>query len=52
MKLGLQVENLLDKEYSNALYGVSDPVTWATTYHPYQETGRTALASVTWTPTL
>lgn len=52
VKLGLQVENLLDKEYSNALYGVSDPVTWVTTYHPYQETGRTALASVTWTPTL
>ena len=43
--LGLKVDNVLDKDYSRALYGWP-PET------PYRESGRTALVSVTWTPQL
>lgn len=52
LDLGLTVSNVLDKKYHNALYGVFDPVTFASSYHPYRETGRAFMASVTWTPAL
>jgi vitamin B12 transporter len=48
LALALKVTNLFDKEYATALYGVG----WPATYHPYRETGRTLLLSLTWTPAL
>ena len=48
LALKLKIDNLFDKEYATALYGVG----WPATYHPYRETGRTALLSLTWTPAL
>jgi vitamin B12 transporter len=48
LALKLKIDNLFDKEYATALYGVG----WPSTYHPYRETGRTALLSLTWTPAL
>src|SRR5690606_27672122 len=41
-----KVDNLLDKDYSRALYGVG----WPSEYYDYREEGRSALISVTWTP--
>jgi vitamin B12 transporter len=48
LALRLKVDNLFDKEYATALYDVG----WPSTYHPYRETGRTALLSLTWTPVI
>lgn len=48
LQLALKVDNLLDKDYSRAQYGVG----WPETYHSYREEGRSALLSMTWTPQL
>lgn len=48
VSLGLKVENVFDKAYSRAQYSVG----WPAEYNLYREAGRTALMSVTWTPTL
>ncbi len=48
VSLGLKLDNVLNKAYSRAQYGVG----WPATYYTYRETGRTALMSVTWTPSL
>lgn len=48
LALSLKVDNLFDKEYTTALYGVG----WPSTYYGYNEAGRTALLSLTWTPSL
>lgn len=47
VSLGLKVENVFDKAYSRAQYSVG----WPAEYNLYREAGRTALMSVTWTPT-
>ncbi|MDH1683098.1 TonB-dependent receptor plug domain-containing protein [Ectopseudomonas chengduensis] len=41
-----KIDNLLDKDYSRAQYGVGFPAE----YHDYREEGRSGLLSVTWTP--
>ncbi|WP_312515007.1 TonB-dependent receptor domain-containing protein [Stutzerimonas nitrititolerans] len=48
LNLALKVDNLLDKDYARAYYGVGYP----SQYYPYANEGRTALVSVTWTPEL
>jgi len=48
LALSLKINNLFDKEYTTALYGVG----WPSTYYGYNEAGRTALLSLTWTPSL
>lgn len=48
----LTVDNVFDKDYSSAFYAVFDPVTFDSDYYAYRETGRTFMASVTWTPAL
>jgi vitamin B12 transporter len=48
IKLALKLDNLLDKEYSSALYDHD----FDGQYEAFREEGRTALASVTWTPSL
>ncbi|MCC6077525.1 TonB-dependent receptor domain-containing protein [Pseudomonas sp. GCM10022188] len=48
IEVGLKLDNVLDKEYSNALYDHD----FDGQYNAFRETGRTALASVTWTPSL
>ncbi|WP_341304520.1 TonB-dependent receptor [Pseudomonas sp. TMP25] len=52
IKLGLTVDNALNKTYSSALYSVFDFSTFQSSYFPYQEEGRSARLSVTWTPDL
>ncbi|MFG0842892.1 TonB-dependent receptor domain-containing protein [Pseudomonas sp. FYR_5] len=46
LELEAKLDNLLDRNYSRALYSYEG------TYHPYREEGRTVLFSVTWTPAL
>ncbi|MEN8640400.1 TonB-dependent receptor domain-containing protein [Pseudomonas sichuanensis] len=46
VKLELKLDNLLDKEYSRALYSFD------ASQYGYREEGRTWLLSVTWTPVL
>ncbi len=48
VSLGLKVDNVLDQAYSSAQYRIG----WPAEYSTYREAGRTALASVTWTPQL
>ncbi|WP_312703786.1 TonB-dependent receptor domain-containing protein [Stutzerimonas nitrititolerans] len=48
LQLALKVDNLLDKNYSRAQYSIG----WPSTYHNYREEGRSALFTVTWTPSL
>ncbi len=48
VQLGLKLDNLLDKQYASTQYGTG----WPATYSPHREEGRTALVSVTWTPSL
>jgi len=48
VSLGLKVENVFDKAYSRAQYSIG----WPAEYNLYREAGRTALMSVTWTPSL
>jgi vitamin B12 transporter len=48
----LNVDNVLDKDYARSLYPIFDPVTFAADYYGYRESGRTLMASVTWTPKL
>ena len=48
VQLGFKLDNVLNKQYSRAQYGVG----WPATYYTYRETGRTALMSITWTPSL
>lgn len=48
LRLGLKVDNLLDKRYASIQYGLG----WPATYAPYREEGRSALLSLTWTPAL
>ena len=50
--LSLRVDNLLDKDYTESLYGVFDPVDFSSTYYPYREAGRTAMLSLLWRPDL
>jgi vitamin B12 transporter len=52
IQLAFKVDNALDKQYTNALYAKYDPITFMPDYYPYQEEGRTALLSLTWTPSL
>lgn len=46
--LAVKVDNLLDKAYAGSLYSEG----WPAVYSPYREEGRTALLSVTWSPSL
>lgn len=46
VQLALKVDNLLDKEYTRALYDHD----FDGQYQAFREEGRTALVSVTWTP--
>ncbi|MNZ50406.1 Vitamin B12 transporter BtuB precursor [compost metagenome] len=48
LKLGLKLDNVLDKEYSRALYDHD----FDGQYDAFREEGRMALASLTWTPSL
>lgn len=48
LKLGLKLDNVLDKEYTRTLYDHD----FDGQYDAFREAGRTALASVTWTPSL
>jgi vitamin B12 transporter len=49
----LVVDNVFDKEYSRAFYGIFDSAPpFGSNYYPYRENGRTFMASVTWTPKL
>ncbi|MNG11365.1 Vitamin B12 transporter BtuB [compost metagenome] len=48
LKLGLRLDNMFDKEYSRASYDHD----FDGQYDAFREEGRTALASVTWTPGL
>lgn len=46
LALGFKVDNILDKDYSTALNGEG----WPAVYRGYNELGRTAALSITWTP--
>ncbi|SFP67136.1 vitamin B12 transporter [Ectopseudomonas composti] len=49
----VKVDNLLDKDYSQALYSrPDDPFFSSVSYYGYREEGRSALLSLTWTPQL
>ncbi|WP_457788045.1 TonB-dependent receptor domain-containing protein [Pseudomonas sp. PL-6] len=49
----VKVDNLLDKDYSQALYSrPNDPFFGSVSYYGYREEGRSALLSLTWTPQL
>lgn len=48
VQLALKIDNLLDKEYARTLYDHD----FDGQYDAYREEGRTALVSVTWTPSL
>lgn len=49
----IKVDNLLDKDYSQALYSrPNDPFFSNVSYYGYREEGRSALLSLTWTPQL
>lgn len=53
LKWQVKVDNLLDKDYSNVLYSrPNDPSYMSSSVHGYEETGRSALLSLTWTPEL
>lgn len=48
-----KVDNLLNKDYSQALYSrPNDPLFSSVSYYGYREEGRSALLSLTWTPQL
>ncbi|MFY1020639.1 TonB-dependent receptor domain-containing protein [Ectopseudomonas khazarica] len=49
----VKIDNLLDKDYSQALYSrPNDPFFGSVSYYGYREEGRSALLSLTWTPEL
>lgn len=49
----VKVDNLLDKDYSQALYSRPDDAFFSSVeYYGYREEGRSALLSLTWTPQL
>ncbi|RRV38289.1 TonB-dependent receptor [Pseudomonas sp. o96-267] len=49
----VKVDNLLDKDYSQALYSrPDDPFFSSVSYYGYREEGRSAMLSLTWTPQL
>jgi vitamin B12 transporter len=49
----LKVDNLLDKDYSQATYTrPNDPFFSSVTRYGFREEGRSALLSLTWTPAL
>ena len=49
----VKIDNLLDKNYSQALYSrPDDPFFSSVSYYGYREEGRSALLSLTWTPQL
>ena len=51
VKASLTVDNLFDKSYASALYSVYD-ANWNQIYFPYNDAGRTAMLTLTWTPEL
>ncbi|MEO9335264.1 TonB-dependent receptor domain-containing protein [Ectopseudomonas guguanensis] len=49
----IKVDNILDKDYSQALYSrPNDPFFSSVNYYGYREEGRSALLSLSWTPQL